>query len=226
MALAIATQVELGQESIIKLLPDQALGTDTRALVQVAVAPLRAEPRHASELLSQVLLGQEVALLEQANADWYRVRNWDGYIGFIHREHIFITQPGEANGYFTLDKYAVFANYAQALSQPEADAEPVFDVSAGCIVGVGALKANQGVMYRTVYTPDMRMGYFAVARTSPFAFCYITGEASSFACPPRILAEAIFNISWPNRCPSTSEKHPFPRTLPQGAAHSSRSRGN
>jgi hypothetical protein len=47
----------------------------------VSIAPLRAESRHSSEQVSQLLFGERVEILElQAASEWVRVRcAWDGY---------------------------------------------------------------------------------------------------------------------------------------------------
>jgi gamma-D-glutamyl-L-lysine dipeptidyl-peptidase len=54
------------------------------AVVSLPVLDLRLEPRHASELRSQLLLGETVRLLGRAKAGWIRVRNeGDGYAGWV-----------------------------------------------------------------------------------------------------------------------------------------------
>jgi cell wall-associated NlpC family hydrolase len=64
--------------------PDAAVGTATGCLVvKAAVANLRREPSHASELVSQLILGEAVRRLEDAGA-WIRVAGADGYEGWLH----------------------------------------------------------------------------------------------------------------------------------------------
>jgi cell wall-associated NlpC family hydrolase len=112
-------------------------------------------------------MGHEVSILERANADWYRVKGWDGYLGFIHKEHVLPANPCWNTGYGALNKFAVSSNYAQATLEPYEVAQPIFDVSAGCLLGAGEVKAHDGVLYRTVYTPDMRQGYLQSASLIP-----------------------------------------------------------
>ncbi len=50
--------------------------------VGAAVANLRQEPSHASELVSQLVLGEPVSVLEEANG-WLRVAGEDGYPGWV-----------------------------------------------------------------------------------------------------------------------------------------------
>jgi len=58
------------------------------AIVQVSWAPLRREPRHASEMVSQLLLGEALDVLEPGDditvrPGWAVVRMPDGYKGFV-----------------------------------------------------------------------------------------------------------------------------------------------
>ena len=53
------------------------------AICCVPVSPLRAEPSHRSEMVSQLLFGETCDVLEQVNRDWCRVRGrFDGYEGY------------------------------------------------------------------------------------------------------------------------------------------------
>lgn len=56
-------------------------------VVTAAVAPMQAEPRVASEQVSQTLSGHRLELLEQRDP-WYRVRSADGYAGWVHRGYL------------------------------------------------------------------------------------------------------------------------------------------
>lgn len=158
-ALAKQAQLAIGQQLPIRLLPDVALGAKTTGLVTVSVAPLRAEPRQAAEQVSQALMGRTVSVLEKAGPDWWRVRTDDGYIGYLHREHLLPANPCWNTGYAALPKWIVTANYAQAWADPYDRTEPVFDVTAGCVLGVGDRWVDLAVSGFAVYTPDMRRGY-------------------------------------------------------------------
>ena len=59
-----------------------------RAVCCVPVSPLRAEPAHKSEMVSQQLFGESCLVLEEAK-DWTRVRcSYDGYEGWCTRSHL------------------------------------------------------------------------------------------------------------------------------------------
>lgn len=52
-------------------------------IVHVPLIPLRAEAGERAEMVSQLLFGQQIEILEQAEG-WYHVRNLaDGYVGWI-----------------------------------------------------------------------------------------------------------------------------------------------
>ena len=57
----------------------------THGVVSLPVLDVRPKPAHASELLSQLLLGETVALLSRSrDGGWLRVRNEaDGYVGWV-----------------------------------------------------------------------------------------------------------------------------------------------
>lgn len=54
----------------------------------VPVSPIRKEPAHRAEMISQQLFGEECILLEEKN-DWMRIQmRWDNYEGWITKNHV------------------------------------------------------------------------------------------------------------------------------------------
>ena len=54
------------------------------ASCNVSVAPVRKEPAHRSEQVTQLLFGEGAEVLEIEPHDWARVRtSWDGYEGWV-----------------------------------------------------------------------------------------------------------------------------------------------
>jgi hypothetical protein len=187
LALATVWQKELGQNYPTHLLPDATV-PKTASLVNVSVAPLRAEPRQGAEMLSQTLLGQPITLIEKANPDWYRARCWDGYIGYIHREHVFYKED-EPQAYDLLPTALIGVPYAQATLLPDPYSEPVFDVSVGCRVALGEVAAHDGQMYRAVFGPDRRRGYLPtssllIQKPDPFTPAQMVAWAASWMGTP------------------------------------------
>ena len=54
--------------------------------VNVSVANVYGKPAFSSEVVTQALLGERLQVLE-TESEWTRVRQWDGYEGWIHRFH-------------------------------------------------------------------------------------------------------------------------------------------
>jgi hypothetical protein len=60
-----------------------------QAICCVPVGPLRSEPAHRTEMVSQLLFGECGEILDQAGRDWLRVRaKFDGYEGWCQRAHL------------------------------------------------------------------------------------------------------------------------------------------
>ncbi len=53
------------------------------AFCNASMAPLRSEPSHKAEMVSQLLFGEKAEVLEINEKDWARIRcEWDGYTGW------------------------------------------------------------------------------------------------------------------------------------------------
>ncbi|MEJ7809912.1 MAG: SH3 domain-containing C40 family peptidase [Gemmatimonadaceae bacterium] len=68
---------------------------ESTLLVTAAVAPLLAEPRAASEQVSQRPAGRRFEMLE-VRSPWYRVRGEDGYEGWTHSGYVRVLSAKEA----------------------------------------------------------------------------------------------------------------------------------
>ena len=69
------------------------------AACYVSLAPVRAEPSHKSEMVSQLLFGETVEIHEE-KASWrHVVCAWDGYTGWVHSSQLKRLTPGEFEAY-------------------------------------------------------------------------------------------------------------------------------
>lgn len=74
-----------------------------------SLAPLRAEPNHQSEMISQILFGEKfsIKLIEDSNRKWLFIENsWDNYQGWINVGHVTLIDKKAFNKttkYFTGD---------------------------------------------------------------------------------------------------------------------------
>lgn len=66
----------------IRVLPDSAAGDKTWALAKLSVTNMRYLPDHTSELVSQVLMGTPMKVLDFKKG-WYRIQTPDNYIGWM-----------------------------------------------------------------------------------------------------------------------------------------------
>ena len=53
-------------------------------VVKTLVANLYSEPSFKSELLTQALINENLKILETQD-NWYKVKQWDNYISWIHK---------------------------------------------------------------------------------------------------------------------------------------------
>jgi len=88
----------------LRLLPDSSLGDKTWALGSLSVLNMRAHPGHASELVSQVLMGTPMKVLDGQNG-WLRVQTPDNYIGWVESDGIHRLNLKEMEQWKRSDRY-------------------------------------------------------------------------------------------------------------------------
>lgn len=69
-----------------------------KGIATLAIIPVRAQPSHQSELVSQLLFGETYTLLDK-QAQWMYIRmDYDGYEGWLHeQQHMVYTDAVEEN---------------------------------------------------------------------------------------------------------------------------------
>jgi len=72
-------------DRVVRLPDAEAAGL--HAAVRASIAPLHGEPRISSAQVSQYLIGDRLELLGRRD-DWWRVRGYDGYHGWIHAGYL------------------------------------------------------------------------------------------------------------------------------------------
>ncbi len=70
-----------------------------KAIVRVALAPVRSDPNVRAELVSQELLGAVLEVVEE-RGEWARCRGEDGYEGWLHRGGLKIQEAGEGEAWW------------------------------------------------------------------------------------------------------------------------------
>ncbi len=92
----------------------------------LSVVPLRSSPSHRSEMVSQLLFGELVDILEEKNGKWIRVRCAnDNFVAWMESSQIKAITPSEFLRYN--DNFA----YSLEFSQPILEEDHVIQVSMG-----------------------------------------------------------------------------------------------
>ena len=138
----------------IRLLPDPSLGEKTWALATLSVSNLRAAPDDASELVSQVMMGTPLKVLDSRKA-WFRVQTPEFYIGWMDAAALQLHSLAELEKWKLVDRYFYNELTGLALDAPGKKGKVISDLVMGDLfeaeqVGKGFLK---------IKIPDGRMGY-------------------------------------------------------------------
>ncbi len=126
---------------------------ETWGVVYNSVGSLRAEPTHAAEMVTQVLLGMPVKIYEQ-KGEWSMIETPDGYVGWISGSVQPMTDRQRRN-YLQQPKVIISTLCARSYSLPYQISQPVSDLVAGNML---ELITDDGAYYRVRY-PDGRKAY-------------------------------------------------------------------
>lgn len=133
---------------------NESLSEKQWAVVTNSVGDLRAMPSHPSELVTQVLLGMTVKLLDKRN-DWLQVQTAEGYIGWITRGSLHLQTKEEHNDYLKKPKVIITTLYGSSYSKPNTTSKQVSDiVIANMLVVSSTLEEYYCVKY-----PDGREAF-------------------------------------------------------------------
>lgn len=129
--------------------------------VNVSVANVHARPGFASEVVTQALMGEKVVELE-AETNWIRIRQWDGYEGWIHR--FFLTG---ANGQFS-EGIASGGSFVvdDLFGQVHEERTPSSPVLRDLVYGDELVVLDRKREWTRVLLPDGESGW-TVARQAP-----------------------------------------------------------
>lgn len=110
----------------VVLLPHPSLGDRTRAVVRVPVANLGDAPGQAEgeHTVTQAVLGMVVDLLEEDHG-WYRVRMWDGYLGWMEGRTLVPGTPAAVDSFLGGRRVIVSVPLAPVRAAPSPDASEV-----------------------------------------------------------------------------------------------------
>jgi cell wall-associated NlpC family hydrolase len=110
--------------------------TAVRKIVATNVTDLHTEPSFLSELLTQILNGQSLEILEE-RGDWCYVRQDDGYLGWVYASYLQGVEEGAADA-----EYWVTAPAARLLDEPRTEAGIGTCLLCGTAVHVEEMRAK------------------------------------------------------------------------------------
>ncbi len=88
-----------------------------KAIVNVMIANLHAEPNQSAELIDEVLYGMTVHILDEPDDDWVRIRTAYRYEGYCQKAHLLMDEP-PVNAWTNEATYVVGQNFADILHEP------------------------------------------------------------------------------------------------------------
>ena len=151
--IAEAKKLFLLIEDNIRILPDEVIGEKNWGVIYNSVANMHSKPTHKSDMVSQVLLGMPVRLLD-ISGDWLRIQAPEGYIGWISGS----AQPlkhKELKDYLAKPKIIITCQYAKSYSKADVESQSVSDIVIGNIFTLDGEKDN---FYSVTY-PNGRVAY-------------------------------------------------------------------
>lgn len=122
----------------VQLLPERGLAGATCVVAHRSLAYLRRDPSHASEMVSQMIMGEE-ALVLRRSGDWLQVQTGDGYVAWVHHGACLTSDPGEYRDRLAANRprdgsWIVVSRGTVARQAPRPEAPIVADLVQGAIV--------------------------------------------------------------------------------------------
>ncbi len=143
-----------GYKLEIKLLPDEELGDEVYGLVNLSVINIRKEPKHASELVTQAVLGTPVKIYEK-EGEWYRIQTPDKYIGWTDNDGIALKNFQTLDEWKLSEKLLYTKEFGFIFEKPDVNSLHVSDIVAGSIMKFIGPEGD----YCKVEYPDGKTGY-------------------------------------------------------------------
>ncbi len=118
----------------IEILPEQKLGEKVFGVVDVSVANLRTEPKHAAEMATQALLGTGLKVYKRSRDYWYLVQTPDKYIGWVESSSLKLMNKSELDEWNNSEKIIYTDDYGFSRSEKDVNSIPVTDLVVGDIL--------------------------------------------------------------------------------------------
>jgi len=161
----------------ITLYPDASVGDKVMGIVTVSVCNIRKDPDHASELISQALMGTPVKILHN-NGDWYFIQTPDSYIGWVDDDAVNLRTEEKFNEWKNSDRIICTVKTADVT---DGRGGVVSDVVAGTILQVN----GKDMLSYDVILPDGREGSIKKS---------VAAELSQWASSPATKADELIKF--------------------------------
>ena len=122
-------------------------------LVNVSVCNMRPSPAHNTELISQVLMGTPVKILN-LQPGWYNVLTPESYEGWVDAQAIRAMELSEIEEWKSSNRIIYIQKYGDIFSDTTS-LDMISDIVAGAIVNI----EREGTDYYHALLPDGRRGY-------------------------------------------------------------------
>ena len=160
----------------VRILPDENLGDQTCAVVNIPVADLRTEPNQDAELATQLLLGAVVETL-QNEQDWYRVKTPEGYVAWIHGSTLVRMNQEKLDAWKAAPKVIFTGNEGFVCETPDESGQRTSALVFGNLL---KLERDSGRFY-CVSFPDGNKAFVQKSQSQKFdewkAAIQLTGES-------------------------------------------------
>lgn len=140
-------------DSII-VLPDTTTNKRYMGLVSLSVINLRKEPDHASEMVSQSIIGTPVLILKD-DKSWFLIQTPDRYIAWTENTSVVPVSRREMSEWKKSDRVIYVSNSGWIHRGVSEDSEVAGDLVAGDIM----VKTGEAGDYTRVFLPDRREGF-------------------------------------------------------------------
>lgn len=138
----------------IRVFPDATLGDKTWGLITLSAANMRSEPGHATELVSQALMGTPLKILDQYNG-WYLVQSPDYYIGWMEGNGLAHFTLAEMERWKKSNRYIYNHITGNAFDSPNRKSSMVTDLVLGDLFEV----ESEVKRFLKIRLPDGRTGF-------------------------------------------------------------------
>jgi len=174
----------------IVVLPDQSLAPRLQGIVTVSVGHMRGQPRHAAELVNEVLMGAPVIVLKRQGGWYYVKAGTEKYLGWMEPDHIAFMTPEEMTAWNAVPKVIATNIFGLVRETPAQNAQPVSDLTVGDVLKSTGVRAG----WVEVELPDGRKGAIEEAAVQDLA----KWKGSRRATPENIEATAkmFFGVSY------------------------------